>query len=213
MINRSIDFSLYLVTHRGTLSLEDLFRIILQSIDGGVKVVQLREKDISTTEMIEIGRKLHSLLKPLGIPLIINDRVDVALAINAEGIHLGQSDLSIFEARAILGNDAIIGLSVKTIEQVIDAATQNVDYIAASPVFSSKTKFDCSKPWGLDGLRKICSISTHPVIAIGGIDSTNVGEVLDCGVVGVAVVSSILNSPCPKTAAMNITNGIKRHVV
>lgn len=212
-MNRPLDLSLYLVTHRGSRSLEDFFRIILQSIEGGVKIVQLREKEASEREMISIGRQLHALLKPLGVPLIINDRVDVAYKIHADGVHLGQSDISATEARAILGEDALIGLSVETIEQAKASSDQKVDYIAVSPVFSSKTKTDCLTPLGLKGLKQICAISSHPVVAIGGVDLTNINDILDCGVSGAAVVSSIFNSPCPKTAALHLSKRIRQHVI
>lgn len=208
-----IDLSLYLVTNRGALTLEDFFRIISLSIEGGVKVIQLREKEASAHEMIAVGKRLRSLLKPLGIPLIINDRVDIAHAVNADGVHLGQSDLKVAEARAILGQQVIIGLSVETIEQAIAAADEDVDYLAASPVFLTKTKSDCERPWGLHGLQQLCSISRHPIVAIGGIDETNVEKVLECGVAGVAVVSAIFNAPCPKIAAIKITNRMKRNAV
>ena len=208
----SIDLSLYLVTNRGTRTLEDFFRIIHQSIDGGVKAIQLREKETDVLEMIEIGKNLRSFLKPLGIPFIINDRVDVAHAVKADGVHLGQSDLKIAEARTILGKQAIIGLSVETIEQVIAAADEDVNYLAASPVFLTKTKPIHHKPWELDGLKYLCSISHHPIIAIGGIDETNVESVLQCGADGVAVVSAIFDAPCPKFAALTITNRMKNAV-
>jgi len=201
-----LDLSLYLVTNRGSLAFEDFFRIILQSIDGGVKAVQLREKEINACEIVEIGKILLSFLKPRGIPLIINDRADIAHAVKADGVHLGQSDLKVAEARAILGKHAIIGLSVETLEQVIAAADEDVDYLAASPVFLTKTKSTHHKPWGLDGLRHLCSISRHPVVAIGGIDETNVEKVLESGAAGVAVVSAIFEAPCPILAAMTITN-------
>ena len=206
-----IDYSLYLVTQRGSLSFEEFLQIISQAIDGGVKIVQLREKDKSSEELLKIGSKLLSFLKPLGIPLIINDRVDIAYEINADGVHLGQSDLNIGEARGILGKHKVIGLSVETIEQVIDAQDKDVDYLGASPVFFTKTKHNCSTPWGLDGLKQICSISHHPIIAIGGIDETNAIQVVECGVAGVAVVSAIFNAPCPKTAAETISNKIKSY--
>lgn len=208
-----IDLSLYLVTHRSTLSFEDFFKIIREAVEGGVKVVQLREKETSARDMITLGKRLLAFLKPLGVPLIINDRVDVAHALNADGVHLGQSDLSVAEARSILGKKALIGLSVETIPQVIAAADEELDYLAASPVFLSKTKSDCGKPWGLDGLKSICAISPHPLVAIGGIDETNVKEVLDCGAVGVAIVSAIFNAPCPKTAAMTITNRMRADAI
>lgn len=200
----NLDLSLYLVTNRGTLALDDFFRIIKESIDGGVNVVQLREKESSVRETIEIGKFLRLLLRPLGIPLIINDRVDIAQAVNADGVHLGQSDLNVAEARAILGKQAIIGLSVETMEQALAAADDDVDYLAASPLFQTKTKATSHPPWGYDGLKQLCSISRHPVIAIGGINEANVKKVFECGVSGVAVVSAIFDAPSPKLAAMKL---------
>lgn len=205
-----IDLSCYLVTDRGALNLEQFLKIIKKSILGGVTIVQLREKNLSAREMISIGQALCSLLRPLSIPLIINDRVDIAHLISADGVHLGQSDLKVREARAILGSQAIIGLSVATIEQVIEAQDEEVDYLAASPVFHTQTKADCSRPWGLEGLKQACSISRHPVIAIGGINETNVEKVMAHGAVGVAVVSAIFNAPCPQMAAMALKNRMKR---
>lgn len=205
-----LDLSLYLVTNRSELSIEDFFSIILQAIDGGVKIVQLREKDASVREIVLIAHRLCSLLKPLGVPLIINDRVDIARAVKADGVHLGQSDLTVSDARAILGSKAIIGLSVETMEQALLAESEDVDYLAASPVFATKTKSDCGIPWGLSGLKQICSTSCHPIIAIGGINETNTAEILECGAAGVAVVSSIFKASCPKTAALAIVNRMKR---
>lgn len=208
-MKRSLDLSLYLVTDRGSHDLETFFNIILASIEGGIRVVQLREKDIPASEMIHIGKRLLSLLQPLGVPLIINDRVDVAHAIKADGVHLGQSDLKVAEARAILGEKAIIGLSVESLEQAKAAVDEEVDYLAASPLFYTKTKTDCAHPWGLEGLKRLCAISKCPVIAIGGINETNVRQVIESGAVGVAVVSAIFNSPCPRTAASILRNRMK----
>jgi len=205
------DRSLYLVTHRNNLTTENFLNIILKSIAGGVTIVQLREKEASFEMMCEIGRVLKPHLNQLNIPLIINDRIDVALEIGAEGVHLGQSDQNVGAARAILGNKALIGLSVETFEQFLEAQYLDIDYVAASPVFSTQTKSDCSPAWGLEGLKKICSISRHPVIAIGGIDETNVESVLDCGTKGVAIVSAIFNSPYPKKAAEIMTNKMRKY--
>lgn len=208
-MKRFMDLALYLVTNRKALELEDFFNIIRAAIDGGVRIVQLREKDLSAREMINIGKKLLSVLQPLGIPLIINDRVDVAHVIGADGVHLGQSDLSVEEARIILGEKAIIGLSVESLEQAMVAIDQDVDYLSASPIFHTKTKTDCAKPWGLDGLKQLCAISKHPVIAIGGIDETNAKQIIECGAAGVAVVSAIFNASCPKSAALKILNRMR----
>ncbi|MFW9878534.1 MAG: thiamine phosphate synthase [Candidatus Thorarchaeota archaeon] len=141
--------------------------------------------------------------------IIINDRVDVAYAISADGVHLGQSDLKVSEAREILGPKAIIGLSVESVEQAIEANREDIDYIAASPVFSTKTKTNCSMPWGLNGLKQLCIVSKHPVIAIGGIDKNNAKQVIECGAKGVAVISAIFDAICPKTAAFQILNSMK----
>jgi thiamine-phosphate pyrophosphorylase len=208
-IKQLIDLSLYLVTNRKALELEDFFNIIRAAINGGVRIVQLREKDSSAREIITLGKKLLSVLKPLGIPLIINDRVDVAHAIGADGVHLGQSDLKVAEARAILGEKAIIGLSVETLEQAMVAIEENVDYLAASPIFHTKTKADCGEPWGLEGLKQLCAVSKYPVIAIGGIDETNAKQIIECGAAGVAVVSAIFDASCPKNAAIKILDRMR----
>ncbi|MDR3623539.1 MAG: thiamine phosphate synthase [Chlamydiales bacterium] len=196
-----LDLSLYLVTNRVGLELEDFFRIIHKAIKGGVKIVQLREKGISAHEFVALAKKLQLILKPMSVPLIINDNVDVAHVVDADGVHLGQSDVKVSEARKILGKRAIIGLSVENITHVIEAQNEDVNYLAASPVFFTKTKSDCSTYWRLDDLRYACSISFHPMIAIGGINKTNVDEVLECGVAGVAVVSAIFDANCPVNAA------------
>lgn len=206
-----IDFSLYLVTQRASLTLENFFNVIQQSIEGGVTIVQLREKETSLDEFLMLGEKLLSFLRPRGIPLIINDKVDVAAKIKADGVHLGQSDSSVDEARARLGKRAIIGLSVETIAQGKEAENKDVDYLAASPVFMTKTKENCAAPWGLKGLKQLCSLSHHPIVAIGGIDETNVEQVRDCGVAGVAVVSAIFNAPSPKAAAQFISSKMKKY--
>lgn len=204
-----VDLTLYLVTNRGSLSLDDFIKIIIDSADGGVTLVQIREKELPAREMILIGKQLLSLLKPRGIPLIINDRVDVAHAVGADGVHLGQSDLTVREARAILGQRAIIGISIESLEQAKEAAYEDVDYLAASPVFATNTKQDCSKPWGLSGLKELCSIAKRPVVAIGGIQEWNVKQVMDAGAEGVAVVSAIFDAPCPKAAARTILNRMR----
>lgn len=206
-----IDLSLYLVTRREGLGLEEFLSIILASVEGGVKAVQLREKETSARELISLGKRLLILLKPLGIPLIINDRVDIAHAVGADGVHLGQSDLSVAEARTILGKKAIIGLSVETLEQAEIAFKEDVDYLAASPIFHTHSKTDCGKPWGLNGLKQLCTISKCPVIAIGGINETNVEQIMDCGAAGVALVSAIFDATCPKKAAHTIIKRMNKY--
>lgn len=204
-----MNLSLYLVTQRTSNDIDFFFKTILAAVEGGVTIVQLREKEISARDFIDIGKKLLCLLKPLNIPLIINDRVDIAHSIRADGVHLGQSDLSVSEARAILGKQAFIGLSVENLDQAKTVLKEDVDYLAVSPLFHTKTKTDCSTPWGLQGLKELCTLSKHPVIAIGGINETNAKQVIECGAQGVAVVSAIFNAPCPKTAARRIKNALE----
>ncbi len=198
-MKRAVDFSLYLITR--DIHLPSLNYIVQQAVEGGVTIVQLRAKEMSTRQFVDIGERLLGCLKPLGVPLIINDRVDIAHAIKADGVHLGQSDLGVSEARAILGTQAIIGLSVETMEQAQTAEIEEVDYLAASPVFFTKTKQDCAESWGLKGLQQLCAFSSYPIIAIGGINHSNHDAVWKCGVHGIAVVSAIFDADDPKCAA------------
>lgn len=201
-MKRPVDFSYYLVTKREGLTLEAFCRIVRDAVLGGITLVQLREKHVSFEEMCFIGKSLLAFLKPLGIPLIINDNIDVAHAIQADGVHLGQHDDSVERARAILGEDAIIGLSVETPEQAIAAHALPIDYIAASPVFATPTKTDCATPWGLVNLQKLCKETALPVIAIGGIGPQNIAKVWSCGVSGIAIVSAVFEASDPKEAVL-----------
>ena len=185
---------LYLVTDR-ELSLDrSLEAVVSEAVKGGVTVVQLREKDASTGEFIELARRLMKLLKPLRIPLIINDRVDVALAVDADGVHIGQSDMSYEDARRLLGPDKIIGLSVENFKDIEAANALDVDYIGISPVYGTPTKTDTAEPFGLEGLRKAVQMSVHPTVAIGGMNASTIAEVMAAGTDGVAVVSAICSA-------------------
>ncbi len=206
---KKIDLSLYFVVHRGHLSINSLIKIVLQAIDGGVTIVQLREKESSFEEFCSIGRDLLNRLRPLKIPLIINDRVDVAKAIGADGVHLGQSDLNINVARLLLGPEAIIGLTVETLEQGMQASNLDVNYLGAGPLFPTETKLDCGPVWNFSELEKLCKLSPHPIVGIGGIKASNADQVLKANLSGVAVVSAILNAQNPKAAAAELKRKIK----
>ena len=172
-------------------------------------MVQLREKECSTAEFIQLARELKAALAPLGIPLIINDRVDVALAVDADGVHIGQSDMPYATARKLLGSDKIIGLSVETMDEVVAANALDVDYIGISPVYATPTKTDTLTPFGLDGVDEVMRCSRHRCVAIGGMNRDTVGEVIAHGVEGVAVVSAIVAAPSPREAAAELA-GIVR---
>ena len=169
---------LYLVTDRGLSLGRDIEWIVGEAVAGGVTMVQLREKDIDTREFVALGLRLKDLLAPLGVPLIINDRIDVALAVGADGVHIGQSDMPYELARQILGPEKIIGLSVETLDQVREANLLDVDYIGVSPVYATPTKTDTAPPFGLDGLRQAVALSRHPGVAIGGMNADTVPAVL-----------------------------------
>jgi len=196
-----MSMKLYLVTGHGTQQGRSVVDIAEQAVAGGVEIVQLREKDMSDEEMIVLARELHERLLPTGVPLIINDRVNVAKAIDAEGVHVGQSDMAYAEARRILGPDKIIGLSCENMQQVIAANDLDVDYIAVSPVFSTPTKTNTAAPFGLEGLREACKVSNHKVCAIGGINASNIREIRDAGADSAAVVSAIVEPANPMKAA------------
>ncbi|MEM9981767.1 MAG: thiamine phosphate synthase, partial [Bacteroidota bacterium] len=177
---------------------------VAQAIKGGVSMVQLREKTASTRDFYEVALRLRQLTQAKGVPLIINDRLDIALAVEADGLHIGQQDLPFAVARRLLGDDKIIGLSVETVEQAKAAQHLPVDYLGISPVFITATKTDIASPLGLVGLKTIASFTRHPLVGIGGIDQENVAQVIQAGAQGIAVVSAIMASLQPKEAAQQL---------
>lgn len=195
------DLRLYLVTDR-SLSLErSLECVVSEAIKGGVTFVQLREKEASTHDFLQQALLLKSLLRPTGIPLIINDRLDIAMAVDADGVHLGQSDMPWMEARKMLGPAKWIGISVESYEDALKANDMDINYIAYSPVFDTPTKTDTHKALGLEGVQKISAITRHPSVAIGGIHADNAARVIEAGAGGIAVVSAIMSAPDPCAAA------------
>lgn len=191
----------YLVTDRSLTRGRPLASVVEAAVRGGATCVQLREKELDTNEFLEQAVMLARLLGPLGIPLVINDNVEVALACRASGLHLGQGDLSPKEARELLPPDVFIGWSVETAAEVLRSASMPVDYLGVSPVFATPTKTDTKTPWGLAGLRQVRMLTDLPLVAIGGIYSGNAGEVLRAGADGLAVVSAICAADDPAAAA------------
>lgn len=203
---------LYLVTDRELSLGRSLEEVVSEAVKGGVTVVQLREKDASTGEFIELARRLMKLLKPLDIPLIINDRVDVALAVDADGVHIGQSDMSYEDARRLLGPDKIIGLSVENFKDIEAANALDVDYIGISPVYGTPTKTDTAEPFGLEGLRKAVQMSAHPTVAIGGMNASTIAEVMAAGTDGVAVVSAICSAENIRKATSDLREIVEANI-
>lgn len=195
---------LYLVTDRDLSLGRSQEEVVSEAVAGGVTMVQLREKDAATGEFIELAGRLMKILTPLGIPLIINDRVDVALAVDADGVHIGQSDMPYEIARRLLGPDKIIGLSVENMDDLIKANSLNVDYVGISPVYGTPTKTDTANPFGLEGLRKAVNMSKHPTVAIGGMNAGTIADVMAAGTDGVAVVSAICSDENIREAAAQL---------
>lgn len=200
---------LYLVTDRKLCNSRPIDEVIALAVKGGAGLVQLREKAISTRDFVELAIKIKRITSPLGIPLIINDRIDVALASKADGVHIGQSDMPYEMARKLMGPDAVIGLSVESMEEVIEAQDFAVDYLGVSPVFVTPTKTDTKLEWGLEGITKIKEISRHPLVAIGGINSRNAARVVAAGADCVAVVSDICSASDPEKSAGKLLEAFK----
>ncbi|TQR53078.1 thiamine phosphate synthase [Campylobacter troglodytis] len=195
-----IDLSLYLVASLGKNTVANFLNIVENAIKGGVSVVQLREKNLNSREFYTLALALKALCDELKTPLIINDRLDIALAVNATGVHLGQEDLPISLARKILGEDKIIGLSAKTPLELENC--DGADYVGCGAVFESPTKD--SSVIGVAGLKALCEKSPLPVVAIGGINEGNVCELKGCKIVGIAVSSAIMRAKNPLLTSKNL---------
>lgn len=196
-------YKLYLVTD-AQQSLPALCHVVKQAIAGGVTLVQVREKHDDVRIFIERAAAVKAVLNGSGVPLIINDRLDVALAVDADGVHLGQSDMPVALARQLLGNNKLIGLSVENEQQFKQAQQFPVDYLGLSAIFATPTKTNTIKYWGLDGLQWAMQRSCLPVVAIGGLNLSNIGAVVQTGVQGIALVSVISHSSDPRAAAAEL---------
>ena len=199
-----IDYSLYLVTDRSLSRGRSTVDVVSAAVRGGVTCVQLREKHCSTREFIREARTLQLLLQHQQIPLIINDRLDVALAIGADGIHLGQNDMPLADARRLVGENMIIGISAENVDDAVAAEQEGADYIGISPVFTTTTKIDTAAPLGLAGIRLIRRAVRIPLVGIGGVNVSNIRDIVCAGANGAAVVSAIVAAACPETAAAEL---------
>ncbi|KQS33482.1 thiamine phosphate synthase [Dyadobacter sp. Leaf189] len=195
---------LYLVTDEAACMGRDLYWVVEEAVQGGVTMVQLREKTLSTRAFIERAKRLKEVLQPYNVPLIINDRVDVALAADADGVHVGQSDMPYEILNQMLPASKIIGLSVESEADLMEAAQWDVSYLGLSPLYATPTKTDTKNPWGIEGLRRAVTQTKHSLIAIGGINFMNAEEVIRNGAGGIAVVSAICSATSPYEAAFRL---------
>ncbi|MFZ0612371.1 MAG: thiamine phosphate synthase [Desulfobacterales bacterium] len=199
-----IDYSLYLVTDRGLSRGRTTLDIVTAAVSGGVTCVQLREKVASTREFIEEALTIRDYLRSVNIPLIINDRLDVALALGADGVHLGRTDMSPVMARAVAGNRMVIGISVESVADALAAENNGADYLGVSPIFATPTKTDTAPALETAGLRAIRQAVRLPLVAIGGLYRGNAADIIHCGADGVAVVSAIVSAADPAKAARRL---------
>ena len=211
MGSRDFDLGVYLVTDRaccGSRSVED---VVGAAIDAGVTLVQLRDKNIDARPMLDLGRRLLERLRPVGIGLIVNDRIDVALALDAEGVHIGQQDIPYAEARRQLGPTRIIGVSVGSEAEARQAAGWDVDYVGVGPAYPTATKADAGRALGADETARLARLAGHRAVAIGGIDATNAAALYAAGLEGVAVISAICAAPDPGAAARSFVRVMRAH--
>ena len=194
---------LHLVTDSALCGARGMLAVVEAAVRGGVTCVQLREKSLATRAFVERARALKAWLLPLGVPLLINDRVDVALACGADGVHVGQSDMAPEDVRRLMPG-GLIGLSVESLVQLDAAERAPVDYYGISPVLATRSKHDAAPALGLDGLRAIRAGTRRPLVAIGGIDAGNAAQVMAAGADGLAVVSALCSSADPEATARDL---------
>ena len=209
MPTKSVDYSLYLLTDKKLAGERSIVDIVQAAIDGGTTVVQYREKNADTGYMIEQARLLRDITRSAHVPLIINDRVDVMSAIDADGVHVGQKDMPALLARKLIGSDKLLGVSVKTVEQAIKAVDDGADYLGVGDIFGTSTKADAGEPIGLEMLCRISQAVSVPIVGIGGITIDNATGVIKSGADGIAVISAIVGNKNPGKAAKQLSDAIK----
>lgn len=205
------DLLLYAVTDRSWLNGKTLGEQVEEAIKGGATFIQLREKQLEQTAFLEEARQLKAICRRYQVPFVINDNVEIAAAVDADGVHVGQSDMEAGNVRANLGPDKIIGVSAQTVEQALLAEARGADYLGVGAVFHTGTKADAGEV-SFDTLKAICRAVKIPVIAIGGITRDNVNQLAGSGICGVAVVSAIFAQPDIRNAAAALTEAVRRGV-
>lgn len=197
------ELQLYAITDRHWLNGRSLYEVVKESLDGGVTFLQLREKQLDEDHFLEEAKKLQGLCSEYNVPFIINDNVEIARAINADGVHIGQSDMEMKEAREKLGPDKIIGVSAHTKEEALLAQAQGADYLGVGAVFPTSSKDDAESV-SYETLKEICDVVSIPVVAIGGITKDNLHQLSGSGISGISVISAIYAQPDIKEAAREL---------
>lgn len=198
-----LDLSLYLVTDKRNKTDDEFLKIIEEAIKGGTTVVQIREKEGETLDFYNLALKVKEITSKYNVPLIVNDRIDVALAIKSEGVHIGQTDMPADVARSLIGDEMILGVSASTVKEARKAEKDGADYIGTGAVFPTATKDDAPSITK-DDLKEVTGSINIPTVAIGGITLENASELAGTGISGISVVSAIMNSKDSKTASENL---------
>lgn len=199
-------YKLVLVTQKEKKDLSEYLKFLKLCIDNGCTAIQLREKNLNFSDLLSLALHIKNFISYLNIPLIINDNLKLALDTNADGLHLGQDDGNVYEARKCLGFDKILGLTVNSFEQLAEANRLPVNYIGIGSIFYTDNKKDVENIWGCDGLRKAVLASKHTIVAIGGINLTNIMDVLKTGVHGIAAIGAFHNTNTPDKTVKKIFN-------
>ena len=201
---RSLDLSVYVVTDRELARGRSLEAVVAAAIAGGATAIQLREKKATTRDFVELAQALRGMTQEAGVSLIVNDRIDVALAVDADGVHVGQDDMPARLARQLIGPERILGVTAGTEEEARRAQRDGADYLGCTAVFPTSTKPDHREPLGLDGLERLARAVSIPVVAIGGIHAGNAADVLARGAAGIAVVSAVMAADDPEAATRQL---------
>ncbi len=199
-----MDWTLYVVTDSRLVGQRPLVEVVAAAIRGGARVIQYREKNLNTRQMVESAEALLRVCRRMEAVFLVNDRLDVALAVDADGVHLGRNDMPVPIARKLLGSSKLLGVSVQDAAAMDQAASAGADYLSLSPVFATPTKPDHEEPLGLEMVTALAARSPLPVVAIGGINHTNAADVMRTGVQGVCVISAVLAAPDPEQAAREL---------
>ena len=198
------DLSLYLITDPLLCGVRGVSETVRGAVRGGVTMVQLRDPLAKTRPLVEEARHLAAILKPAGVPFIVNDRVDVALAADADGVHVGQSDMAPADVRRLIGRGRLLGLSITSEADLDLSDLSEVDYLGVGPVYATATKLDAAPPMAIGGLQAIAARTRLPIVAIGGLHAGNAADAVAAGADGVAVVSAICTAPDPAVAAAEL---------
>jgi thiamine-phosphate pyrophosphorylase len=203
------DFHLYVITGEQFHPDRDYLEVIEEALQGGADIVQLREKNKTKKELLHLAKELRKLTTTYNVPFIVNDHLDIALAVDADGIHLGQDDLPLEEARKIMGPEKIIGISTHALEEAVEAEKNGADYIGVGPVFETKSKVDVVDPVGLQYVKEVVAHTSVPFVALGGIKLHNVDDVLEAGAKRICVISEIVGAEDVKDTAAKFSQRIR----